>query len=119
MSTPEIVQGWFSDASEAAILPSEPNQSRAMLCRRKATANVATSMTAGDCVRSGLNTTQSIATDKTTTTAKQSRMPIHTGHPRSYANASAYAPAMTSWPYAKFTSLSTPKTSPIPTAMSA
>ena len=34
-------------------------------------------------------------------------------------NASVYAPAITSCPYAKLTSRSTPKTSPIPTAMSA
>ena len=53
-----------------------------MLCKRKATANVATSMTAGVCVRNGRKTTQSIATDSTMTTAKQSRMPVQTGQPR-------------------------------------
>ena len=38
---------------------------------------------------------------------------------QSLVNASVYAPAMISCPYAKFTSRRTPKTSPIPTAMSA
>ena len=45
--------------------------------------------------------------------------PPTTGQPRSEAKASAYAPAITSCPYAKLTSRRTPKTSPMPTAMSA
>ena len=51
MSTPEIVTGWFSVASDAEIFPSGPNHSNAMLCNRNATANVATSITAGDCAQ--------------------------------------------------------------------
>ena len=89
MSTPEIVHGWFSADSEAAILPSGPNHSSAMLCIRNATANVATSMTAGEWPRSGRNTTQSIATASVTTTAKHKMIPTQTGQPRSYAKASA------------------------------
>ena len=34
-----------------------------MLCSRKATANVATSITAGDCSRSGRKTSRSIASE--------------------------------------------------------
>ena len=45
---PPIVTGWFSVANDAETLPSGPNQSSAMLCSRKATAKVATSMTAGE-----------------------------------------------------------------------
>ena len=48
MSTPEIVTGRLSEASDDAILPSGPNQSSATLCSRNATANVATSITAGE-----------------------------------------------------------------------
>ena len=64
-------------ASEVAILPSGPNQSSAMLCSRKATANVATSITAGECPRSGRKTSQSIATESASTTAKQRTIPAH------------------------------------------
>jgi hypothetical protein len=77
------------------------------------------SMTAADCVRSGLNTTRSIASDSAKTTAKQSAIPTATGQSRSDANASANAPAMMSWPYAKLTRRITPKTSPMPTAINA
>ncbi len=76
-------------------------------------------MTAGDCVRRGRNTSRSIATDRASTTAKQKRMPAHRGQFHCDENASAYAPAMISWPYAKLTSRSTPKTRPIPTAINA
>ena len=72
MSTPKTSTGWFSLASEAAGLPNDPNQSSAMLWSRKAIAKVATSITAGDCVRSGRKTSRSIASDSTSTTAKQS-----------------------------------------------
>ena len=44
-----------------------------MLWSRNATANVATSIVAGDCVRSGRKTTRSIASDSASTTAKQQR----------------------------------------------
>src|SRR5262249_56332423 len=104
--------GWFSDESDAAILPNGPNQSSAMLCSRKATAKVATSITAGVCVLSGRKTTQSIATESTITTAKQRRMPDHTRHPPPYANSTAYAPAITSWPDAKLTGRRTTHTTP-------
>ena len=46
-------------------------------------------------------------------------MPTQSGQFHSDATASANAPAITSWPYAKLTRRSTPKTSPIPTAISA
>ena len=70
----------------------------AIACRRNATANVATSIVAADCVRSGRKTTRSIAIESAMTTAKQSTMPAHTGQSRSEANASANAPAITSCP---------------------
>ena len=90
-----------------------------MFWSRKATANVATSITAGDWVRSGRKTSRSIAAERPITTAKQSTIPAQTGQPHCAASASAKAPAITSWPYAKLTRRSTPKTSPIPTAISA
>ncbi len=48
MSTPEMVQKRPRNVREVAIFPSEPNQSSAMLWSRNATANVATSITAGE-----------------------------------------------------------------------
>ena len=45
-----IVTGRFRYPSDDAAFPSGPNASRAMLWSRKATAKVATSITAGDCV---------------------------------------------------------------------
>ena len=45
-----------------------------MLWSRKATANVATSITAGDCVRSGRKTSRSISAESASTTAKQRRI---------------------------------------------
>ncbi len=89
MSTPEIVTGRFSCATEAAILPSGPSQRSATLWSRKATAKVATSITAGDCVRSGRKTSRSISPESTSTTAKQSRIPAQSGQPQSEASASA------------------------------
>ena len=119
MSTPPTETGRLSSASDAAVFPSGPNQRSAMLWSRNATANVAISITAGDCERSGRKTTRSIASDSAITTAKQSAMPTPTGQSRSDAKASANAPAMISCPYAKLTSRSTPKTRPMPTAISA
>ena len=119
MSTPAIVHGWFSGPSDVAILPSEPNQMSAMLCSRNATANVATNMTAGDCVRNGRKTRRSISIDSTSTTAKQSTIESQVGRFHCDPSASAKAPAITSWPYAKLTRRSTPNTSPIPIAISA
>ena len=69
-----------------------------MLCIRNATANVATSITAGECVRSGRNTIRSMSIVSASTTAKQSRMPAHDGQPQTDAYATAYAPAMMSCP---------------------
>ena len=109
----------MSSTSDVAVFPSGPNQRSAIDCSRNATAKVAMSMTAADCVRSGRKTTRSIASESASTTAKQSAIPTPTGQSRSDAYASANAPAMISWPYAKLTSRITPKTSPIPTAMSA
>ena len=40
--------GWLSVESDEAIFPSDPNQRSAMLWNRNATANVATSITAGE-----------------------------------------------------------------------
>ena len=56
---PPIVTAWFSDASETAgspIVPSRMSTSSATLWSRNATAKVVTSITAGDCVRSGRKT---------------------------------------------------------------
>ena len=88
-----------------------------MLWRRKLIANVATSIVAGEARRSGRNATTSSVIVSPITTPKQTRM--LTAGLRSFVSASAYAPAITSWPYAKLTSRSTPKTSPMPTAISA
>ena len=60
-----------------------------MLCKRNAIAKVATSITAGDCVRSGRNTALSIASDSAITTAKQSNTAAHSGQSHWEANASA------------------------------
>ncbi len=61
ISTPAIVTGRLREARDEAIFPSDPNQSSAMFWSKKATANVATSITAGDCVRSGRKTSRSIS----------------------------------------------------------
>ena len=61
MSTVEIVHGRFRYASDVAIFPSGPNQSSATLCIRNATANVATSITAGEWPRNGRNTSRSMS----------------------------------------------------------
>ena len=47
-STPAMSTGRLRKVSDVAILPKVPNFSWAMLCSRNATANVATSITAGD-----------------------------------------------------------------------
>ena len=98
MSTVEIVHGRFRYASDVAIFPSGPNQSSATLCIRNATANVATSITAGEWPRSGRKTSRSISSESTSTTAKQRRIAAHTGQFHWEAIASANAPAITSWP---------------------
>ena len=56
------------------------------------------SITAADWSRSGRKTARSIASERTSTTAKQRAIPMPTGHPWSDANASANAPAMISCP---------------------
>ena len=88
----------FSGASDVAILPSDPNQSSAMLWSRNETANVATSITAGDCVRSGRKTSRSITVESTSTMAKQRRIDAQTGQFHCAPRAIANAPAMISWP---------------------
>ena len=73
-STPPIVTTWFSDATETAgspIVPSRMSRISATAWSRNATAKVVTSITAGDCVRSGRKTTPSIANESAITTAKQ------------------------------------------------
>ena len=98
MSTPPITHGVFNSATELAILPSAPNQSSAMLWRRNAIAKVATSITAGDCSRSGRKTSLSMSIESARTTAKQSRIPAHTGQFHCAARARANAPDMISCP---------------------
>ena len=69
------------------------------LCSRNATANVATSIAAGDCVRSGRKTTRSIASESAITTREAETMPEPTRPVRLRTrSASANAPAMTSCP---------------------
>ena len=111
--------GRFRPVSVPTVLPSTPSFSVAMLCRRKLIANVATSIVAGDAERrrSGRNARTSRVIVSAITTAKQTKM-LSTGL-RPFVSASAYAPAITSWPYAKLTSRRTPNTSPMPTAISA
>ena len=75
ISTPPISTGRLSWTSDVAVLPSGPNQSSAIDCSRNATANVAMSMTAADCVRSGLKTTRSIASESASTTREAERDP--------------------------------------------
>ncbi len=89
ISTPPMSHGWFSGPIEEAIVPSWPKASTAMLCIRNATAKVATSITAGECVRSGRKTSQSISVESASTTAKQSRIPAHAGQPQTEAYAIA------------------------------
>ena len=93
-----IVTGRLSVTSDAAGFPSGPNHRSAMLWSRKATAKVATSITAGDWSRSGRKTSHSSATESARTTAKQRAMPAQTGQSHWDASASANAPAMISWP---------------------
>ena len=120
ISTPATVIARFSGVIDAATSPSwllRRSTISAIAWSKKAIAKVVTSITAGDCPRSGRKTTRSIASESAITTAKQATIPAEIGQPD--VNASVYAPAITSWPYAKFTRRSTPKTSPIPTAISA
>ncbi len=98
MSRPPTSTGRFSSTSDVAVFPSGPNQSNAIDWSRNAIANVAMSMTAADCVRSGRKTTRSIASESASTTAKQRAIPTATGQSRSEAKASAKAPAMISCP---------------------
>ena len=81
-STPHTVTARFSEATDAAgspIVSSRTSISRATFCRRKATAKVVTSITAGDCVRRGRKTSRSIAVDSAITTAKHMRIPAQVG----------------------------------------
>ena len=81
-SVPKIVQGRLSFASDAAGSPSVSSRwsmRSAIACRRNATANVATSIVAGDCVRSGRKTTWSIAIESAITTAKHRTIPSPDG----------------------------------------
>ena len=70
-------------------MPSGPKASSAMLWRRNATAKVATSITAGDCVRSGRKTARSIASESAITTAKQKTTADQSGQSHCEAKASA------------------------------
>jgi hypothetical protein len=62
----------------------------------KASANVVTSITAGEAARKGLNTVRSIASESATTTTKHAAMLAAGGQEE--VNASVYAPAITSCP---------------------
>ena len=104
-STPPTSIGRFSETSDVAGLPSGPNQRSATLWSRNATANVATSITAGDWVAQRPEDEPLHEHCQRDTTAKQRTMPAHAGQSHSDASASANAPAMISWPYAKLTSL--------------
>ena len=84
MSTPCTVTTSFSDATETAgspIVPSRTSRINATAWSRKATAKVVTSITAGDCVRSGRKTTPSIRNESAITTAKQASTLPATGQP--------------------------------------
>ena len=81
MKTPPTSQGALRIASDPALFPNGPNASSAMFCRRKATANVATSITAGEWVRRGRKTSQSIRMDSPSTTPKQKRIEAQFGKP--------------------------------------
>ena len=90
-STPQTVIARLSDATDAAgspIVSSRTSIRSATFCRMKATANVVTSITAGDCVRSGRNTSRSMAPESRITTTKHMRIPAHVGQPACDVNAS-------------------------------
>ena len=77
-SVPRIVQGRLSFASDAAGSPrvsSRWSMRSATLWSRKATAKVATSIVAADCVRSGRKTTRSIASESAITTREAEEDP--------------------------------------------
>ena len=78
---------------------------------------MAISIVAGSARRSGRKTTTSIRIVSPITTTKH--MAMLAGGPQSFVSASVYAPAMISCPYAKLTIRRTPKTRPMPTAISA
>ena len=76
-STPANRNDWLRYASDAAGSPiwlSRMSISNAMLCRTNEIANVVTSMTVGDCSRSGRKTARSIASESAITTAKHATM---------------------------------------------
>ena len=98
-STPPTVTTWFREATETAgspIVPSRMSRISATAWSRNAIANVVTSITAGDCVRSGRKTARSITSESAITTAKQAATLPATGQPD--VNASVYAPAMINCP---------------------
>ncbi len=119
-STSCTVIAWFSGAIEAATSPrvlSRRSICSAIAWSTNAIAKVVTSITAGEAPRSGRKTARSIANERTTTTTRQAARLQATR--QLDVKASVYAPAMITWPYAKLTRRRTPKTRPIPTAISA
>ena len=66
--------------------------------RMNATANVATSITAGECDRSGRKTSLSITTESASTTPMQKRIDSQFGSPHCAPKASAKAPTIISCP---------------------
>ncbi len=72
----------MSDESEdtgSPIVLSRMSKSSAIACSTNEIANVVTSMTVGDCSRSGRKTVRSITSESAITTAKQATMLRPTG----------------------------------------
>ena len=88
-STPATAIDWLSDDSDAAGSPiwlSRMSIRSATLCSTNEIANVVTSMTVGDCSRSGRKTARSIASESAMTTPKQATMLHSTGQAEVYAS---------------------------------
>ena len=97
-STPAIATGRLRKVSDVAILPKAPNFSWAMLWSRNATANVATSITAGRLAaeRPKHEPVEQRREGEHDREAEDDA--AHTGQSHPDAIASANAPAMISWP---------------------
>ena len=98
ISTPKMSHGAWSCPSAPAVLPSDPKAMSATFWRMNATANVATSITAGECPRSGLKTSRSISNESASTTPRQKRIDSQFARLHCDPKASAKAPAIISWP---------------------
>ena len=76
----------MSEAAGSPIWSSRMSISRATLCSTNEIANVVTSMTVGDCSRSGRKTVRSIASESAMTTAKHATMLHSSGQSEVYAS---------------------------------